>query len=34
MLKLHRRRVEDGADGLAFRTPETWQTEPGILPAY
>ena len=34
MLKFNRRRVEEQADGLAFRTPETWQTEPGILPAY
>jgi SNF2 family DNA or RNA helicase len=34
MLKLNRRRVEEKADGLAFRTPETWQTETGVLPAY
>lgn len=34
MLKLNRRRVEEREDGLAFRTPEAWQTEPGIYPAY
>jgi ERCC4-related helicase len=34
MLRLNRRRVEEREDGLAFRTPETWQTEPGIYPAY
>ncbi|MGA2078873.1 MAG: hypothetical protein ABSH52_35765 [Terriglobia bacterium] len=30
MLKLNRRRIEETEDGLAFRTPEAWQTEPGI----
>ena len=34
MLKLNRRRAEEKSDGLAFRTPEAWQTEPGISPAY
>jgi hypothetical protein len=34
MLKLNRRRVEQRDDSLAFRTPEVWQTEPGIFPAY
>jgi hypothetical protein len=34
MLKLNRRRVEEKADGLAFRTPESWQTQIGILSAY
>jgi ERCC4-related helicase len=34
MLKLNRRRVEERDDGLAFRTPEAWQSEPGIFPAY
>jgi SNF2 family DNA or RNA helicase len=34
MLKLNRRRVEENSDGLAFRTPKAWQTEPGILPTY
>ena len=34
MLKLNRRRVEQRDDSLAFRTPEAWQTEPGIFPAY
>ena len=34
MLKLNRRRAEEKGGGLAFRTPEAWQTEPGILPAY
>jgi superfamily II DNA or RNA helicase len=34
MLKLNRRRAEEKGDGLAFRTPEAWQTEPGIFPAY
>ena len=32
MLKLNRRRVEQKDDSLAFRTPEAWQTEPGIFP--
>jgi hypothetical protein len=34
MLKLNRRRVEQRDDGLAFLTPEAWQTEPGISSAY
>ena len=34
MLKLNRRRAEEKDDGLSFRTPEAWQTEPGIFPAY
>jgi superfamily II DNA or RNA helicase len=34
MLKLNRRRVEQVDDNLAFRTPEAWQTEPGIFPTY
>jgi ERCC4-related helicase len=34
MLKLNRRRVEEREDGLAFSTPEAWQTEPGIYPTY
>jgi SNF2 family DNA or RNA helicase len=34
MLKINRRRVELREDGLAFRTPEAWQSEPGIFPAY
>jgi hypothetical protein len=34
MLKLNRRRVEQRDDSLAFRTPELWQTEPGIFPTY
>ena len=34
MLKLNRRRAEEKGGSLAFRTPEAWQTEPGILPAY
>jgi superfamily II DNA or RNA helicase len=34
MLKINRRRAEEKADGLAFLTPEAWQTEPGIYPAY
>ena len=32
MLRINRRRVEEKEDGLAFRTPEAWQTEPGIYP--
>jgi hypothetical protein len=34
MLRINRRRVEEKEDGLAFRTPEAWQTEPGIYPTY
>ena len=34
MLKINHRRAEEKEDGLAFRTPETWQTEPGIYPTY
>jgi hypothetical protein len=34
MLKLNRRRVEQRDDGLAFLTPEAWQTEPGVSSAY
>jgi hypothetical protein len=34
MLKLNRRRIEQVDDNLAFRTPEAWQTEPGIFPTY
>ena len=34
MLKLNRRRAEEKGDGLTFRTPEAWQTEPGIFPVY
>lgn len=34
MLRLNRRRIEEKPDGLAFLTPENWQTEPGILPFY
>ena len=34
MLKLNRRRAEEKGGELAFRTPEAWQTEPGVLPAY
>ena len=34
MLKLNRRRAEEKSGSLAFRTPEAWQTEPGILSAY
>ena len=32
MLKRNRRRAEEKSDGLAFRTPEAWQTEPGVSP--
>jgi hypothetical protein len=34
MLKINHRRAEEKEGGLAFRTPECWQTEPGIYPAY
>jgi ERCC4-related helicase len=35
MLKLNGRRFDDKDDeGLAFRTPDAWRTEPGIFSAY
>lgn len=34
MLRLNRRRIDERDDGLAFRTPDAWQREPGIFPAY
>jgi hypothetical protein len=35
MLKLNSRRFDDKDDeGLAFRTPDAWRTEPGIFSAY
>ena len=34
MLKLNRRRVEEKGDGLAFKTPVAWQSQPGVFPAY
>jgi SNF2 family DNA or RNA helicase len=34
MLKLNRRRVEQRDEGLAFLTPEAWQTEPGVSSTY
>jgi len=34
MLKLNRRRVEQRDDGLAFLTPEAWQSEPGVSSSY
>ena len=34
MLKLNRRRFEEKEGGVAFLTPEGWQTEPGIYPNY
>lgn len=34
MLRLNRRRVEQRDDSVAFRTPDAWQTSPGVLPAY
>jgi len=36
MLKLNGRRVEekDEDNGLAFKTPEDWRTEPGVFSAY
>ena len=34
MLKLNGRRVDDKEEGLAFRTPDPWRTEPGVFGAY
>jgi hypothetical protein len=34
MLKLNGRRVEENDEGLVFRTPEEWRTEPGVFATY